>query len=376
MKKTTVLIPDAKAGVFDRILYCLAQSKGIEIHVIVNKKKQFYKYSRFIKSVTICPSEITNKDLQLRINDLCEKLGIDIILPIQESLIDFLSTNKHCLPKNVKIVDLPPSNSLNIVINKIAFAKHLKDNKIPAPHSYVTSNDKLLNNEDLRFPLLFKPHELRETGMGKGIVLLKEMGELQKICKEGTSKSGEFLFQEYIAGYDIGCGVLCKEGEIIAHTIQKDILGDKRNFAPINGIQMIHDSKVLSVVARLMRSLDWNGVAQVDLRFDTVNDRILVIEVNGRYWSTLLASLRAGINFPSLAIQSTLGNELDEKQYSQMSYYNLQGFKFKMRKKPLTILAFRHIWNHTPIRYFLKDPMVLLAKFISKANSVVQISSI
>ncbi|WP_161991900.1 ATP-grasp domain-containing protein [Flagellimonas algicola] len=367
-----VLIPDAGAGVFDRILYCLAQSKDTEIHVIVNEKKQFYRHSRFIKTVTICPLEITNEELQLKINDLCEKLGIDIILPIQESLIHFLSTNKELLPKNVKIVDLPPSNSLSTVTNKIAFSKHLENNNISGPLSYVTSDCKLSNIENLRFPLLFKPHAVTETGMGKGIVLLKEKGELQKICNEETNnKDGEFLFQEYIAGYDIGCGVLCKKGEIIAHTIQKDILGDKRNFAPVNGIQMIHDSEVLSIVARLMKSLDWNGVAQVDLIYDIAKDRILVLEVNGRYWSTLLASLRAGVNFPSLAIQSALGNELGEKHYSEMNYYNLRGFKFKMRKKPWIVLAFRHIWNHTPIRYFFKDPMVLFAKLISRANSVV-----
>ncbi|WP_422351472.1 ATP-grasp domain-containing protein [Flagellimonas sp.] len=370
-KKTAVLIPDAGAGVFDRILYCLAQSKGIEIHVIVNQKKQFYKHSRFIKSVTICPSETTNEELGQKINDLCAKLGIDIVLPIQEGLIHFLSSNKQRLPKNVKLVDLPPANSLSIVTNKIAFAKHLEHNNIPAPLSYAISDCKLPDYENFRFPLLFKPHVVTETGMGKGIVLLKEKGALQKLCKEETNDSGEFLFQEYIAGYDIGCGVLCKEGEIIAHTIQKDILGDKRNFAPPNGIQIMHDPEVLSVVSGLMKSLHWNGVAQIDLRYDTVNDRILVIEVNGRYWSTLLASLRAGVNFPYLAIQSVLGNDLGERQYSEMNYYNLRGFKFKMRKKPLTVLAFKHIWNHTPIRYFLKDPMVLLAKLMSKANSAV-----
>ena len=139
-KKTVVLIPDAEAGVFERILHCLAQPKGIEIHIIVNGKKQFYRHSRFIKSVTICPAEATKEELLLKINDLCEKLAIDIILPIQEGLIHFLSTNRQQLPRNVKIVDLPPSNALSNVTDKIAFAKHLENHNIPAPRSYVISD--------------------------------------------------------------------------------------------------------------------------------------------------------------------------------------------------------------------------------------------
>src|SRR5439155_12421826 len=58
---------------------------------------------------------------------------------------------------------------------------------------------------------------------------------------------------------------------------------------------------------RVVAALGWEGIAHIDMREDPESGEVRVIEVNPRYWSSLLASHAAGVNFPYLACLSALG---------------------------------------------------------------------
>jgi len=90
----------------------------------------------------------------------------------------------------------------------------------------------------------------------------------------------------------------------------------KSKYRAAVGIEFVYDERVVQVVERLMRLLNWSGVAHIDLRFDQDEDEIKVIEINGRYWGSLLGSLNAGINFPALAVQCCNGVAIEKKTYS------------------------------------------------------------
>ena len=113
----------------------------------------------------------------------------------------------------------------------------------------------------------------------------------------------------------MGCSVLCRDGKILAYTIQKGFIPGLQRFAPPAGIEFVKDDQTFAVVSRLISSLKWSGVANIDLKYDEKNRQVNVLEVNGRYWATILGSLVAGVNFPYLACLAGLGISFSRPDY-------------------------------------------------------------
>jgi D-aspartate ligase len=179
----------------------------------------------------------------------------------------------------------------------------------------------------------------------------------------------EYVVQPLIDGYDIDCSVLCENGRIVAYTIQRGIVSAKVRFRAAVGIEFLYDDRVLHVVEKMMTLLNWSGVAHVDLRYDAGADEIKVIEINARYWGSLLGSLNAGINFPILAVKTAQGESIEKQKFVCSQY-----FMGKAPLKQLTRGLFGPEKNKVRLRdtslyYTLKDPMPVLAEIWMKIKS-------
>jgi len=115
-----------------------------------------------------------------------------------------------------------------------------------------------------------------------------------------------------------------------------------------------------------MKLLRWSGVAHIDLRYDRQADEIKVIEINARYWGSLLGSLHAGINFPLLAVKTAKGEAFEQKEYSLNRYF--------MGKSPLKKL-WQTAWGpakervrlrDTSLYYTLRDPLPVLFEMVAR----------
>jgi predicted ATP-grasp superfamily ATP-dependent carboligase len=78
----------------------------------------------------------------------------------------------------------------------------------------------------------------------------------------------------------------------------------------------------MNVAERLIRELGWSGVANIDMRLDAGHKIPLVLEINGRYWFTLLGALNAGINFPLLACEMCLGELRANRKPHKARYFS------------------------------------------------------
>ena len=52
-----------------------------------------------------------------------------------------------------------------------------------------------------------------------------------------------------------------------------------------------------------MQALKWSGIVNIDFIYDENDKQAKILEVNPRYWQSLLGSLFAGVNFPT-AVQN------------------------------------------------------------------------
>lgn len=85
-------------------------------------------------------------------------------------------------------------------------------------------------------------------------------------------------------------------------------------------IEFVNDEAVFAVTSRLMSELKWSGVAHIDLRYDRRDGKVKVLEINARYWSSILGSLAAGMNFPLLSCQSAMGILVASRGYQPLRY--------------------------------------------------------
>ena len=392
MAKTSVLIPDGESTLTMHVVHCLSMDKDIEIHVLSKDPNARIRHSRFIRSFhsyeekwtggpAVPPAsgkadkvmeelirfhhyDLGNKDeIIAEMIRVVQKTKAEIVFPVDEHIIKIIAADKDAIRKVALLAPLPDLNTFTMAIDKGRLAEFLKGSDVPHPTTvrYAKGiSDKAI--QGLPFPVIIKPID---QGNALGIYTFQSPAELLAFF-ESQEVHHEYIVQPFIDGYDIDCSCLCSEGRILSYTIQRGILSSKNRFAAAVGIEFQHNEKVLTVVERLMKLLRWSGVAHIDLRYDRQADEIKVIEINARYWGSLLGSLHAGINFPLLAVKTAKGEAFEQKEYSLNRYF--------MGKSPLKKL-WQTAWGpakervrlrDTSLYYTLRDPLPVLFEMVAR----------
>lgn len=222
--------------------------------------------------------------------------------------------------------------------------------------------EELNKMETLNFPVISKP-TIGFAG-GEHIHIFKNKDTLKTHFKNNIFL-GTHVIQEYIEGYDIDCSVLCKAGEILAYTIQKGIVNEASDFSPSYAHVFIEEPKLFSVVEKLMKTLNWSGIAHIDLRFDVNVQQFKVIEINPRFWLSLEASLHAGINFPELSHKLSIGQTLTRQKFNACTYYSLKGLKLKVKQEKNVLFRWQFLKTHSSLKFFIKDPIPTIYRFFA-----------
>jgi hypothetical protein len=116
------------------------------------------------------------------------------------------------------------------------------------------------------------------------------------------------LLQERIEGPGVGVFACYDRGKVVALFSHKRI----RERPPWGGVSVLSESAALPPKARdfavaLLDDLRWHGVAMVEFKHDRRDDTPKLMEINGRFWGSLQLAIDAGVDFPSLLLQSVRG---------------------------------------------------------------------
>ncbi|MCF8273375.1 MAG: ATP-grasp domain-containing protein [Flavobacteriaceae bacterium] len=366
IKPISVLIPVGGNSLLMFVVHCLSQINNIKIYIISPNEQAEIKHSGKILNYTFFPN-INNENNWIEgINKEIEKFKIDLVMPIDEDGIRNSIKYQAKLSTYSKLVLLPSLQSFEIANNKGLLWKHMLEHHIECPKTFIYNKNQFHSTDSLDFPLILKP--LEGFGGGKGIYIFKNKEQLESYYTENDI-TYPYLIQSYISGYDIDCSVLCEQGEILAYTIQKGTLVGISDFVPKIGLDFLHNDELLHTVKELMLSLNWSGLAHIDMRFDEKESNFKVIEINPRCWESIEGSEIAGVNFPYLHALKSLNYNFETPKYKHTKYLNLLGLKKTIRKNKLFVFNFNFILKYTPIKYFIKDPLPLFLILINKIRS-------
>lgn len=320
------------------------------------------RYSRYVDQFIYKPHK-DDKHWIADINAIVAEKKIDVIMPIYEDGIKIILKHHSLLDQPEKLASLSVFQDYDKATNKALLSQHLKAHNIPHPKTEVFDNAKGDSiSTGLPFPVILKPARGID---GQGIHIAKDKNRLEALLKATNEL---YVIQEYIEGYDIDCSVLCKDGIILSHTIQKANLYESRDHAPPIGIDFISEPRLLEVIEPLMRTLHWSGLAHIDLRYDQNTDTFKVIEVNGRFWGSLDASMQAGVNFVYQYIQMSLGETIDSSGYQNITYLNLKGIVKEIKTRPQILLRWTFLKKHTPLFFAIKDPVPICIRFYHRTR--------
>ncbi len=362
--KISVLIPDGQGTLAMWAVLGLSLQKEVDIYILSDKNDAMAKDSGRIKGFYYMTFDTPEQWIS-NINTIVVKYDIDIVMPVAEDGIKNIILNKENLPFADKLSILPDNAVFDLANNKGRLAQHMEKYNISHPKTLVYNANQRHDVDDIDFPIILKP--LYDTGGGKGICSFDNQIELDNFYNN-SNLEGDYIVQELIDGYDMGFNVFCKEGEILAYTIQKATMKSHEKFAPQIAVKFLFKKEIYDLVERLVKSLNWSGVANVDIRYDNKRDKYNIIEINPRYWESLDASIAVGVNFPYLVCLASLNKSFPLPKYKFEEYVNLLGLNKRVKQNIFFIFRFKFILNNTPLRFFKRDfkpfRKILMRKFM------------
>ncbi len=310
MPDISVLVVDAHSDFAVSVVRCLGSCAGVTVHVLSRRPQAPAAASRYVASAHVCEDADDAQYLE-HIVATAERVGAVLCLAVDDEAIGLLAQSSSSLAGRIRLAAVPSPASLAIARDKWWLATFLDAHGLPHPPTRLGTDAAALDvwgGRSTNASVLLKP---RAGGNGAGIRRFGDARALAAHLSADADAAARCVVQQEIIGSDIDCSVLCAHGEIVAYTIQRSFLPVSGGFMPAGGIDFVDDDRVLSTVRDLMKALDWHGVAHVDLRYDVERAQLYVIEINPRFWGSLLGSLRAGVNFPVLACRVALGESVD-----------------------------------------------------------------
>lgn len=363
MSKISVVMLDGESPLALSVARCLAAAPDVRFHVLSTRAGVPVRFARGLSSFQVWPGT-DHPEAESALDTLVSRIGADVCLGAGEPAIRFLARASGRL--RARTGPIPSLDALTVAADKWTLAEYLQARRLPHPATVLFSSGSTAEADvrGLSFPVLLKP---RTGSFGIGIERFDNADALLRHCLGKPEFTDSHVVQTMFAGDDMGCSVLCDDGRIVAHTIQRGFSRElTQGYRSHGAIEFHEDPNVFREVSALMAALKWSGVANVDLRRDPVTNAVMILEVNPRFWGSVLGSLHAGVNFPQLACHQALGRVVGgvgrecrfvagstAVQYWTRGLRGPAGVKFGLRD--------------TAFKYALKDPGPSLAEYWDSA---------
>ncbi len=295
------------------IMRCLADA-GVTCHLFGAGTSQEIQLSKYCRNYVKCDGNAINTgspELVEELNRYCLEHKISCIIPGDYQATVFLS--KISCRLKARITPIAETATLEMLSNKWTFAQILKTNDLPMPQTFLAENLEQFEAVPLAYPRVVKPL----TGGGRWIAGRDHPGSYVKHTREeylACVKDGfPVLVQEFIPGVDVGLNIFAVKGAIRAWTMQEFVNSDRLKF--------FQSPELLKLGERLITHTNFQGVCNIDLRIDQRDGAFKFIECNPRFWGSLRASKWNGVNFPLIALNAALGENVDGQiQHKNIEY--------------------------------------------------------
>ena len=339
------------------VSYCLNKMGNCRLFLLTNNKRNAGKYSRFIKHTFY----YEEKTLDIAyINDIIKKEKIHLVFPYDENEGIFISSNiKNICKENTRCIWLTDPDNYTLGVNKLQLANLLSEANINTPIFIQNNNKELLLAELSKWnnPLIMKPVR---SSFGRGIIKFTDSNSVEKFLNLNNIDLSQHFFQPYILGSDLTVNTIASKGELLYYTIQETPIKTNPVFVSGDDFEFKEDKVAIELVGKALKELKWNGIACFDLRRNMKTGELFILEINGRFWASLLSAFKkGGVNFPAILTKLSYGETVQnslKKYESQISIRNYFHHLLSGRPKK---------WKMTKYSTYLADPIARFQQLIN-----------
>jgi protein-tyrosine-phosphatase/predicted ATP-grasp superfamily ATP-dependent carboligase len=270
---------------------------GIAVHAISSDPHSLIFHSRYV--VDALAQKCAAADYLCWIQELDRRNHYQVVVPSTEASLLQLMQLSPDDPMRTKAV-LSSNADLRIALNKEETHRLARELKIDVPHSKLHSDIEEIG-EAAAYPLVLKPIHSKVLVNGElktlqPVVVTRDQPRRQTL--QSWLPYTPVQEQEYVLGKGVGVELLFERGEKVWHFAHERI-----HEYPLTGggssyrRSIVAPSHLLDAADRLLRRLNWHGVAMVEFKLQPSGVYSL-IEVNPRLWGSLALAVDAGVNFP------------------------------------------------------------------------------
>jgi predicted ATP-grasp superfamily ATP-dependent carboligase len=269
-------------------------TRGLDVYCGSGRKYAVTNFSRYVKQSLVYPDPKNREAFKTFIELASRRFSFDVIIPVGYTTTFTLSKVKKEIP-NIRIA-VSDFETLRIAASKketILLAQKLD---IPLPNTTIVESFSELDHQVFSYPLVVKG--VMEGGFVRYAYNLQS---LKKSVTEIYQTQREYpLLQEYISGTAYGFFALFNEGEPRAIFMHKRIREHPSSGGPSTCAESVYEPKLLEYGLKLLKALDWHGVAMVEFKKDVKDNSYKLMEINPKFWGSLDLSIASGVDFPYL----------------------------------------------------------------------------
>lgn len=290
--------------------------RGHEVVVACDRSPSLCTVSKYCADTVLHPSPARDPEGFLQsILDAATQLRIDVLLPMTDVTTQLLTENAHRLPPATQL-PFAPAATIARASDKAELVRlaRLVDVAIPETLEINSAYGVEQVAAEARYPIVIKPARSRvRTASGflsTGVSYAADATQLIRQVREMDPAQFPVLLQERIEGPGVGLFACYDRGEPVALFAHKRI----REKPPSGGVSVLRESAALDSQAvesanRLLKALDWRGVAMVEFKRDRRDNSLRLMEINARFWGSLQLAIDAGVDFPEILVQIAAGRQ-------------------------------------------------------------------
>jgi predicted ATP-grasp superfamily ATP-dependent carboligase len=312
MFRMKALITDASGGVALNVTRSLGRN-GIEVTAGSCNKHAISFYSKYCTHKFIHSNPQENETQFIK--DLIEELRIgnyDVMLPLGGYETNVISIHRGELSRYVRI-PLVRHEALEIANDKGKTLNVAMKNGISCPKTLFVKNVDEVERikRDLTYPVVIKP---QQSSGSKGLAYIDSPDNLVSTYKRLSNYYSDFLIQDYIphGGDTFGLGALFNDkSEPRAVFIHRRIREYPITGGPSTMRISVENPEIIEQGVKLLKALDWYGIAMVEFKVDPRTDRPVLMEINPRFWGSLNLAIMSGVDFPYLLYRMAIEGDIE-----------------------------------------------------------------